>query len=44
MMGAPKTVLRENRIGFCGEIAIRKEQELDPLAHLVLTRERRVNG
>ena len=44
MMGTPKTVLRENRIGFCGEIAIRKEQELDPLAQLVLTQERWVGG
>jgi hypothetical protein len=36
MMGAPKSVLREDRIGLCGEIAIGKEQQFDPLPHLIL--------
>ncbi len=40
MMGAPKSVLREDRIRLCGEIAIGKEQQLDPLPHLILGRGR----
>ncbi len=36
MMRAPKSVLREDRIGLCGEIAIGKEQQFDPLPHLIL--------
>jgi hypothetical protein len=41
MMGAPESVSRQNRIWFCGEIAIGKEQQLDPLPHLILGRGRR---
>ncbi len=44
MMGTSKAVLRENRIGLRGEITIGKEQELDPLAQLVLTQKRGVGG
>jgi hypothetical protein len=41
MMGTPESVSRQNRIWFCGEIAIGKEQHLDPLPHLILGRGRR---
>ena len=43
MMGAPESVLREDRVGLCGEIAIGKEQQLDPLPHLVLGRRGRAD-
>src|SRR5205814_10675136 len=36
VMGAPKTILRENRIRLGGEIAVGKKQELDALPDLVL--------
>jgi hypothetical protein len=36
VMGAPEIVARENRIGLRGKIAIGKEQQLDPLPHLIL--------
>ena len=36
MMGAPEIVPREDRVGLCREIAIGKEQQLDPLPYLVL--------
>ena len=38
VMGPPKTILREDRIGLGGEIAIGKEQQLDTLPDLVLDR------
>jgi hypothetical protein len=38
MMGASEIVLRKYRIGLCGEIAVRKEQQLDPLPYLILGR------
>ena len=38
MMGASKIVLREYRVRLCGEVAVRKKQQLDPLPHLVLGR------
>ena len=38
MMGASKIVLREYRIWLRGEVAVRKEQQLDPLPHLILDR------
>src|SRR5262249_27034393 len=38
VMGAPETVLRENRIRLGGKIAIGKKQELDTLPDLVLYR------
>jgi hypothetical protein len=40
MMCAPESVARQNRVGFCGEIAIGKEQQLDPLPHFILGRGR----
>ena len=44
MMGASKIVLREDLIRFCGEIAIGKVQQLDPLPHLILGRGVRCDG
>ena len=36
VMSAAKTVSRENCVGLGGEITIGKEQQLDPLPHLLL--------
>jgi hypothetical protein len=44
MMGAPKIVLREDLIRFCGEIAIGEVQQLDPLPYLILARSSRRVG
>src|SRR6516225_888824 len=35
VMGPPEIVARENRIRLRGEIAVGKEQQFDPLSHLV---------
>jgi len=41
VMGAAKTVLRQDRVGLGGEITIREKQQLDPLPHLFLGHDRR---
>src|SRR6266436_6634956 len=41
VMGPPETILREDRIGLGGKIAIGEEQELDTLPDLVLDRRER---
>jgi hypothetical protein len=43
VMGAAKTVPREDRIGLGGEITIGKKQQLDPLPHLFLGDDRRMS-
>jgi hypothetical protein len=43
VMGAAKTVSREDRIGLGGEITIGKKQQLDPLPHLFLGDDRRMS-
>ena len=43
MMGAAKTVSRQDRVGLGGEITIGKKQQLDPLPHLLLGYSRRVS-
>src|SRR6266481_3594643 len=42
MMGSPKTIGLENRIGFRREIAIGIEQQFDALAQLILAQEKRI--
>ena len=44
VMGAAKTVLRQDRVGLGGEITIGKKQQLDPLPHLFLGHDRRRSG
>jgi hypothetical protein len=36
MMGTPEMVVREDRVGLRSKVAIGKEQQLDPLPHLIL--------
>ena len=43
MMGAAKTVSRQDRVGLGGEIPIGKKQQLDPLPHLLLVNGRRMS-
>jgi hypothetical protein len=43
VMGAAKTVSREDRIGLGGKITIGKKQQLDPLPHLFLGDDRRMS-
>jgi hypothetical protein len=43
MMGAAKTVSRQDRVGLGGEITIGKKQQLDPLPHLLLGYGRRMS-
>ena len=44
VMGAAKTVSRQDRVGLGGEITIREKQQLDPLPHLFLGHDRRRSG
>jgi hypothetical protein len=43
MMGAAKTVSRQDCVGLGGEITIGKKQQLDPLPHLLLGYGRRMS-
>jgi hypothetical protein len=43
VMGAAKTVSRQDRVGLGGEITIGKKQQLDPLPHLLLGYGRRMS-
>jgi hypothetical protein len=38
MMSAPEIILRQDRVGLSSEIAVSKEQQLNPLPHLVIGR------
>ncbi len=42
VVGAPETVLHEDRIGFGGEVAVGEEQQLDTLANRLLARRSRI--
>src|SRR5262245_47899474 len=44
VMRAAETELRQDGVGLCGEISIGKEQQLDPLAQLVLAQRNRGGG
>src|SRR5437763_1604485 len=43
VMGAAKTVSRQDGVGLGGEITIGKKQQLDPLPHLLLGDGRRMS-
>src|SRR5579863_9223813 len=42
MMGAPETVLQEDRIWLGGEVAVGEKQQLDAFAHRLLARRPRI--